>query len=29
VIMVKAWVFTFPGAAVIAAVTWYIGSLFQ
>ncbi|MEO7124604.1 MAG: inorganic phosphate transporter [Nakamurella sp.] len=27
--MVKAWVFTFPGAAAIAAVTWYIGAVFQ
>jgi inorganic phosphate transporter, PiT family len=26
--MVKAWVFTFPGAAIIAAATWVIGNLF-
>lgn len=27
--MVKAWVFTFPGAAAIAAVAWLIGNIFQ
>lgn len=27
--MVKAWTFTFPGAAAIAAVTWYAGAVFQ
>ncbi len=26
--MVRAWVFTFPGAAAIAAATWFVGDLF-
>lgn len=26
--MVKAWIYTFPGAGVVAAASWYIGSLF-
>lgn len=27
--MVRAWVYTFPGAGVIAAAAWLVGSLFQ